>query len=367
MKIAFRISTMGHGGAERVFLSVAKVLKRDFGFEVDFVVDKLIKGKTEAIVTEQGYHLYGLSCTRTLKSVIPLKNYIDEHKPDVIISAYTDTNMAAVLSTKLAKHQCRLIVSEHASLAEHWQNHSTKRKVLLNLYVKYGYRFADHILAVSKGIALSIQNIGHAANNVSYIYNPVRFNALVPKADQSSNKVPTILAVGRVAKQKDYATLLQAFNLLNQTQDARLVIVGAVYEQDEKNKLDQYLSSKNLSEKVTFVDFTENIQDYYAMADLFVLSSAWEGFGNVIVEALAFGLPIVSTNCNYGPAEILEDGKYGQLVPVGDYTALSIALAKTLNQLGDVDSERLMQRSLDFSEENIGQQYFKLIKRVVSR
>lgn len=367
MKVVFRLSSMGFGGAERVFLSVAEALAHQHQVEIHFVVDMIGKGETENLVKARGFKLTGLACTKTMHSIIPLKNYIDSVKPDILISAYTDTNMGAILSAKLAKHRCKVIVSEHASLKEHWQHASLKRKALLGAYVKYGYKLADHILTVSQGIATQIIKMGHPAHKVSCIYNPVRFNTT--PTDQVLTKTkstpPIILAVGRITRQKDYFTLLQAVSLLLKQKSARLVIVGGVHEQSEKRKLDDFIKTNHLMDHVEFVGFTENIQDYYKVADVFVLSSAWEGFGNVIVEALAFGLPVVSTNCNHGPAEILEGGKYGYLVPVGD----SSAMAKALNQVLDNNhfaSEIQVTRAKDFSESVIGEAYYQLFKKVMS-
>lgn len=358
---------MGFGGAERVFLSVAEVLAQKFNVKVYFVVDMIGKGETESLVKARGFELIGLASTKTSHSIIPLRNYIDSAKPDILVSAYTDTNMGAIISAKLAKHRCKVIVSEHASLKEHWQHASLKRRMLLGAYVKYGYKLADHILTVSQGIADQIISAGHAVDKVSCIYNPVRFNAESISKDlmRQESMPPTILAVGRITRQKDYLTLLQALSLLLKQKSARLVIVGGVHEQAEKGKLDDFIRANHLSEYIEFVGFTEHIQDYYKAADLFVLSSAWEGFGNVIVEALAFGLPVVSTDCNHGPSEILLAGKFGKLVPVGDSLAMSAAMRQILDA-NPFNPEQQITRAKDFAEGTIGEAYYQLFKKVMS-
>ena len=330
------------------------------------MVDRLGQGETEKLVTDRGFKLVGLDCSRTLKSITPLKTYINTEQPDILISAYTDTNFASLISAKLAKHTCKVIVSEHASLKEHWQHASLKRRIILNTYVKFGYKLADYVLAVSEGIANQIVAMGHSKNKVGYIHNPVRFNAATIGKSIFKNKstIPTILSVGRIAKQKDFLTLLKAFNLLVERKNARLVIVGGVFETLEKQKLNQFIDANNLAERVNFVGFTENIQEYYATADVFVLSSAWEGFGNVIVEALAFGLPIVSTNCNHGPAEILQASKFGILVPVGDSKKMAEAIFQILEK-NQFDPKKQIARANDFAESTIGEAYYQLFKRVM--
>lgn len=369
MLITFRLSSMGFGGAERVFLSVADALSRnDPGIVIHFVVDQLGLGETEEITRKLGFRLIGLESARTARSILPFRDYINSFRPDVVISAYTDTNMAMLLSTKLARHKCLSIVTEHASLDEHWQNASWKRRLMLNAFVSIGYRLADHVLTVSGGIARQItQRLKHKTK-VSCIHNPVRFHGDDAVRDcrtesaQAGNA--TILAVGRITQQKDYLNLLSAFRLVLAKRDARLIIVGGVHEAAEKKRLDDFIQTHGLSSKVEFAGYTENVAAFYRTADLFVLSSSWEGFGNVLVEALAFGLPIVSTDCNHGPAEILCNGQYGALVPVGNATALADAIVGALNA-PIFDREALRKRSRDFSEERIGAQYWALIEQLL--
>lgn len=367
MIVTFRLSCLGTGGAERVFLSVAKTLLHTEGVDVHFVVDRLGEGGLESRVSESGFSLFGLDCSRTAGSILPLKRYLDRYRPDVVISAYTDTNMAMLLSAKIARHKCLLIVSEHASLDEHWQYATWKRKRLLNAYVGLGYRLADHVLAVSEGIVQQVARRLKSADNVSCIYNPVRFSQArtpaTPTAAKGGFAGKTILAVGRIARQKDYLTLLQAFREVAAVRPARLVIVGEFYEPATKATLDDYIAQNNLGAHIEFTGFTDKVEQYYRAADLFVLSSAWEGFGNVLVEALAFGLPIVSTDCNHGPAEILCGGKFGALVPVGDPAALAAAICSSL-EAPEPDRNVLRARSQDFSESRIGAQYWDLIQKL---
>jgi len=364
MLVTFRLSSMGFGGAERVFLSVAAVPTRTQGAKVHFVVDQLGRGETEEIARQQGFRLFGLDSSRTMRSILPLKHYIDTYRPDVLISAYTDTNMAALISAKLARHRCLTIVTEHASLDGHWRRASWTRRLMLNAYVSIGYRLADHVLAVSRGIVSQITQRLKQPDKISCIHNPVRFAPPACGPVQTRPDKPTILAVGRITHQKDYLNLLRAFGAVRARHDARLVIVGGVHEQGEKRQLDDYIQSNGLAGSVEFAGYTDNVETFYREADLFVLSSVSEGFGNVLVEALAFGLPVVSTNCEHGPAEILCDGQYGTLVPVGNSTALAEAIVNALNT-PVCDREALRRRSRDFSEERIGAQYWGLIENLL--
>lgn len=363
MKLAFRLSNLGFGGAERVFLSVGDYLRQQHGVEIDFVLDNGT-GETVHEASSRGFGIVDLGANRTIRTFGPLKRYIERARPDLLISAYTDTNIAALVSARWARPSCPVIVTEHASLDEHWQGLSKVRRLGLGTAVKTLYPFANHVLCVSAGIEQQIRTrLGHAAKT-SFIHNPVRFRGSAAAVRPEGAGPKRILAVGRICVQKDYATLLRAFREVRRNMDVELVVVGGVFEQEVKQQLDAYVASEGLERCVRFVGYTDSVQDYYANADLFVLSSAWEGFGNVIVEALAFGLPVVSTDCHYGPSEILEGGRYGTLVGVGDAGAMAREMLSSLRS-APVDRAPLIERSACFSEERIGSQYWDLIQRVV--
>jgi glycosyltransferase involved in cell wall biosynthesis len=241
---------------------------------------------------------------------------------------------------------------------------------MLELMVRYVYKLSSHVLAVSEGLAKQIRiRLNHP---ISFIHNPIRFSQRKESKIQSRKKIglspnaAMILAVGRICAPKNYLMLLKAFNETNPSEDHHLYIVGGVYESAEKLILDQFVLEENLIQQVHFVDFTNNVDIYYESADLFVLSSAWEGFGNVLVEALSFGLPIISSRCNYGPEEILGNGKFGVLVEVNDYIAMSKAILAILEK-NVFDPPLQIARSKSFSEESVGESYLKLISEITGK
>ena len=363
MKVVFRISRLGFGGAEQVFLSVAKVLKKTYGCEVIFVIDNL-NGQNVITATNLGFEVVNLAVSRTLFSVFKLAKYIRKTKPDLIISAYTDTNAACVLSQLISFSNTKVIVSEHASLTEHWQGKSKLKKRLLNFYVSYIYRYADHVICVSQGLSKQVGDLLGHNRNITTIYNPVRFNKSEPQIQKDARPLINLLAVGRITAQKDYKTLVNALFYLRKTHEAKLAIVGGVFCNAEYEKVYALAEKLKVAEHITFVGYSDCVEDYYKAADIFVLSSAWEGFGNVIVEAMSFGLPVVATNCNYGPGEILEGGVYGRLVDVGDYQGFANAIAAEINS-PLVTPEQLIKRSQNFSESNIASEYHQLISEVM--
>lgn len=363
MKIVFRISKLGFGGAEQVFMSLAKEFSCKYKAEILFVVDNNL-GKNYLNIKEQGFKVINLNVKRTLFSIFKLAKFIKHEQPDVLLSAYTDTNAACILSSLIAGSKSKVIVSEHASLKEHWKGKNRLKRFLLKFYVSYVYRFSDHITCVSQGLSRDVIKLLKLEEKVSTIYNPVRFKS--NDFENITNKTITkLLAVGRISVQKDYLTLLYMLSILKNNYNVHLTIVGGIFDDIEYNKLCTLVAKLNITKNITFAGYTDKVENYYEVADIFVLSSAWEGFGNVIVEAMAFGLPIVSTNCNYGPSEILENGKYGRLVSVGDYKELAAAIT---DEMKDplVTPECLRRRALDFSESKIAEEYYKLIEKVVN-
>ncbi|NLO89188.1 MAG: glycosyltransferase, partial [Clostridia bacterium] len=187
------------------------------------------------------------------------------------------------------------------------------------------------VVAVSQGVADDlVKTTGLMRELIKVIYNPIVTPELLEKAKESighpwfkPGQPPVILSAGRLTAAKDFPTLIHAFARVRAERLARLMILG---EGEERPNLESLVRELGLESDVSMPEFVENPYAYMARAAVFVLSSAWEGFGNVLVEAMAVGTPVVSTDCPSGPAEILEGGKWGKLVPVGDVEKLAKAL-----------------------------------------
>jgi glycosyltransferase involved in cell wall biosynthesis len=225
------------------------------------------------------------------------------------------------------------------------------------------YPWADGIVSVSQGVAEDLAKVTKLPKKrINLIYNPVITPELFVKAREKLNhpwfqpgEPPVILAVGRLHLQKDYPTLLRAFLRVRQLRRCRLVILG---EGPEKDNLSNLINELGLQADVAMLGFVDNPYAYMKSSAAFVLSSAWEGFGNVIAEALAVGTPVVSTNCESGPAEILANGKYGELTPVGDAKAMTEAIDRVLaGKIKQVDTDWLNQ----FKLETCAQKYLQVL------
>jgi glycosyltransferase involved in cell wall biosynthesis len=195
----------------------------------------------------------------------------------------------------------------------------------------YFYPWADAIVAVSKGVADDLARVARLPRDrIKVIYNPVVTEALFRKAEEPlehpwflSGCPPVILGVGRLTAAKDFPTLIRAFARVRESQLARLLILG---EGEKRDSLEKLVRELRLERDVSMPGFMDNPYAYMRKSSIFVLSSCWEGLPNVLIEAMACGCQVISTNCPSGPEEILRGGHYGKLVPVGDAEALAKAI-----------------------------------------
>jgi glycosyltransferase involved in cell wall biosynthesis len=229
-------------------------------------------------------------------------------------------------------------------------------------------RFAHGIIAVSEGVADDLAVTARIARvRITVIYNPV----ITPHFDEhiaeqvthpwlGDAATPFILGVGRFAPQKDFITLISAFALITQPRNLRLILLG---DGPLKARLLACAQALGVAERVDMPGYTPNPFPFMRKAAALVLSSRYEGFGNVLAEALACGTPVVSTDCPHGPAEILENGRYGILVPVGDKEAMAKAITEVLGTAPDRNA--LRARGHEFAAEHAAERYIRLFGSVL--
>lgn len=344
------------GGAEKVMLNLARGFAEK-GLQVDLV---LVKAEGPYLSNlPPTVRVVKLESSRLIQSLPALARYLKQEQPPVLISALEDTNMVALWAKKLADVSTRVVVSVHNNLSREAANATTLKRKLTPQLVKWFYPWANSIVAVSKGVADNLVQIGLPSNSIKVIYNPIVSPELNEKTHEwpdhpwfLPNQPPVILGVGRLEKQKDFSSLIRAFAQLKKQSPARLMILG---EGSERSKLQDLVNNAGLTDDVAFPGFVANPYAYMARATVLVLSSAWEGFGNVLVEAMAAGTPVVSTNCESGPTEILANGQYGKLVTVGDIEGMAKAIVKTIEE--PQDGELLKRRANDFSLEKALKEY----------
>ncbi|MFS1909690.1 glycosyltransferase [Vibrio sp. 10N.286.48.B7] len=353
MRVLLVLPNLAGGGAERINLDLAYEFK-NMGFDVSLAL-KETKGifLNEA---EREFDIINLNSASNLKLVFDLSCSINRIKPDFVIVSMWGLTAFSAFSKLITRHKYKLLLVEHSSLISQFKNSKLKVRLWLRLSTFIAYRIANHVAGVSLGVARDMQKVALLKRTPKTLYNPVPI--IQPKTISTTGNTgcKVVVAAGRLIDAKDYPTLFKAILISSKRVDLKLIILGdGPLLCELKSIVDEY----DLNDKIIFKGFVENPRDYFGSADLFVLSSTREGFGNVLVEALGCGTPVVSTDCNYGPSEILRGGEFGKLVPVGDSQALSDAIVWSLSR--EHDLQKLIDRAKDFTPEVAAKRYLDVL------
>ena len=330
------------------------------GLRVEFVLHQArgeLLGQLPAECT-----VVDLGAARVRHAFWPLVRYLKREQPDVLLAAMWPLTVIAPLAARLAGFKGRLLVSEHEPLSLAYAHKGGLHHAVLRLSQRLLYPLADARVAVSAGVADDLAALsGLPRSQFTVIYNPAALGRVpaTPTARPVAlpgHAGPVLLSVGTLKRVKRFDVLINAFARLTDFPEAVLCIVG---EGEERTSLEELIAALGLNGRVLLPGYAPDPSIWYAHADLFVLSSDYEGFGNVIVEALEYGLPVVSTDCPVGPREILEDGKYGKLVSVGNPDAMAEAMKDFLR--AKHDRETLKRRAQEFTIEKAADQYKALM------
>ena len=293
-----------------------------------------------------------------------LVRYLRRAQPEAVLSTSYFSNVIALWARALAQVHTRLVVrvSNHLS---HSAVHIPQRSRRLGVWsARRFYPWADAIVAVSCDLAEDVASVtGLPQERITAIDNPVLTAATLDKANVpfdhpwfAPGNPPVLLGVGRLVRQKDFPTFLNAFARVRAVRPVRLIILGDGRKRKTLEALARHLG---VADEVDLPGFVLNPFPYMKRAAAFVLSSAWEGLPGALVEAMACGCPVVSTNCPSGPAEILDGGVYGPLVPVGNATALAHAIMTVLDS--PPAAETLRTRASRFSVDRIADRYLEVL------
>lgn len=397
-RICFLLDNLTGGGAEKVILNLASGFTK-LGHPVDILVCKMegvlcnsIPAGVNLVPLKFSSPNLGFLCAmradpaafRAIAAMIakrksfgfisPIAAHLKASRPAVLVSALPKSNINAVLAKYYSATSTRVVVGAHINTStqevECYSSGKSKLRYMRPLMQRC-YRRADAVVAVSKGVAEDVAKyLGLDQDHVTTIYNPIETKEIETLSRESPNHrwfdsgaVPVILGVGRFVAQKDFPLLLRAFAKLRERRQARLVLLGgdefSVEQREHKQELSRLATRLGVQEDFDMPGFKVNPYPFLRKASVFVLSSRYEGFGNVLVEALLCGCPVVSTNCPSGPAEILSDGKYGMLVPVGDECKLADAICETLDN--PENKAVLRARGEEFSIENAVERYQKVL------
>lgn len=389
--LALIVRTLEGGGMQRIVLQLAEAFARS-GIQVEVVTGhgaggatgKLLSGMSIRYLPRSNILTSSLALLqarphdvlRLLPLLTPLKpdmfwrlpaliEYLRTARPDAVLAAGTQSNLAAIIARAAAGLPARLVVSEHntLSIVAH-RGHGLFRRAYPRLVQRF-YLEADAIAAVSRGVAQDLAHTAHLPEElITLVYNPVDAERVVRAGRMpvghpwlTDRSRPLILGVGRLHRQKDFPTLIRAFAIACKKRDLRLAIVG---EGSERRMLETLSHQLGVQDYVLLPGFVDNPFAWMSHASLFVLSSAWEGFALVLLEALASGCPVISTDCPNGPREILLDGTYGTLVPIGDPEAMAGAMLATL--AAPPDAAYLQARAAEFSVDATVAGYRRLLE-----
>lgn len=355
--IALFLPSLRAAGVQRVMVNLANHWVRQ-GYRVDMV---LTHAEGEFLKQlHPDVRVVDLGAPRALAALRPLMRYLRMERPFALLSAQPHNNLVAIWSRLLTRVPTRIVVSEHNILLP-----KNLREHLFPFLLRVFYPQADAVIAVSHATADELAQVtGFPRALIRVIYNPVVTEEMEHMAEaplphrwlQDKTQPPVILAVGRLELQKDYPVLLKAFAILRAERPARLIVLG---EGSLRNDLERMAQELAIAEDVDFFGVTDNPYAFMRRAAVFALTSRWEGFGVVLVEALACGTQVVATNCPGGPAEILMNGEYGWLPPVGDPAAVAAALREALEHPKPVKA--LRRRAQDFHVRIIADRYLDVL------
>ncbi len=362
-KLTVFTSFSGQGGVERMVLNLVEAMAVA-GMTIDLLALKADSDHLRDL--PEGVRLVRLKARHSSTVVSELAAYLKKHRPKAMLVAKDRPGRAALRARRKAGVDTRIVIRLGTNLSAALQHKPAWQRWLRRWPLKRGYRDVDHVVAVSQGVADDTASVaGVPSDRISVIRNPVVTASMLEAAREPvdhrwfrRHDLPVILGAGRLTVQKDFETLIRAFDRVRQKHSARLIILG---EGGTRPRLQALVAELGLEEIVDLPGFQANPHAWMRAADLFVLSSRWEGSPNVLTEAIALGTPVVSTDCPSGPVELLQEGKFGPLAPVGDVESLAEAMLVTLRH--PLDADTLKQAAAEYSASNAARRYLDVLFR----
>ena len=368
MKILLFSTSLDGGGAERIIQLLSDYLLSK-GHKV--IVVGLDRG-SPAYRFSKGIRIAYFKTGRFNKGIfkilfLPLQMLellylIKNEKPDVTISFLVRANLVNALAKSLDSK--RRIILSHRNITQGLYGKSSIKDRIMLMLIKKLYNRAGRIIAISKDVKTSLEVLGVDPDKIIVISNFISSTVIGHSnaaADPLPKDKPIIVSIGRLIEQKDFPTLLKAFAKVKAIVDARLVIIG---EGPLRSRLTEMAKRLNIAGDVLFTGWMDNPFEVLRQSSVFVLCSLYEGFGNVIIEAMACGLPVICTNCPGGPAEILDGGRYGKLSGIGDYEQIADNILDVLcHPEVSADMKRLSEiRVKSYDVDNLASRYLQVIE-----
>lgn len=360
-RVSIFLPSLAGGGAERAITIVANGLAAR-GLDVTLVLGRASGPYLEMVQPHVRIADLG---TLSMASALPrLMSYLRAARPEALLAAMSHANVVAALAHRLTRSPARLVLSERAHMGSVFGEYRDWRMRMTHALMRLTYPWADQVIAVSNGVAQDLpSHVPMARERIVTVYNPIIDDTLRRQAEATpahpwlaESELPVVLAAGRLIAQKDFAVLIRAFAQVRRQRPARLLILG---EGELRESLLALAAQMGIADDVAMPGFEANPFAAMRAARLFVLSSRFEGLPGVLIQAMACGTPVVSTDCPSGPREILEDGRWGALVPVGDARALALAMGAALDDTSPPD---VRARAAAFSVEQAVSGYARALK-----
>jgi len=360
LKYTFYIPNLGDGGAEKVIFNLVEEFANR-GIFVDLLLNSSINNYQGSL--NGNIKIIQLNENGVLASLPLLIKYLYKERPKAIISSLTHANLITIIANIMAGAVSEVYVSEHG--VNKFLVNAGLKKFLSCLGIIFFYRFSERVIAVSNVVKINlIDNFFIPDNKIIVLNNPVITNKYIANINQPiqhpwfkfKSVTPVILSIGRLSYEKDFDTLIRSFAKLQLKIDSKLIILGAG---TLLQKLKDLSVNLGIGNKVDFCGYQSNVYNWLSNASLFVLSSPSESFGNVVVEALASGVPIIASNCG-GPSEILEEGRYGTLFEIGNVEQLCLKMNDAL--ISQFVHPQSYKKAMLYSVKNCADDYLNLIK-----
>lgn len=366
MKILLLLSRFENGGLERVQLNLGSEFVK-LGLDTEIIAGKADREFQKQL--PEGLPLTEIARKSPLLFLPRLVHLLRHKRPTHIITSANDVACISIILKRLLFPDLFVAVSQHLSLSEPINKSKGLKKLKLWLIKKAMsllYPLADSVIAVSEGVANDLATqLKLSLSKIIIIYNPIiddNFRKRLSFTDLSTVTAihsPIVVFAGRLAAVKRLDLLLDAFADVLAQRPAHLLIIGSG---PEENSIREQIAIRGWSDICTMTGFVENILPLLKRSKVLVLPSDFEGFGNVLVEAMACGIQVISTDCPSGPSEILDHGKYGQLVPTNNAKALAAAIQNTLANQFHIQAESLIQRADFFSSERAIKAYLSALR-----
>jgi glycosyltransferase involved in cell wall biosynthesis len=322
------------GGAGRMMLHLAEGLAEE-GWDTQLLSGRGNSTYLESIPNHVQH--FDLRCRGVAQMFVPLVRFLRGERPDVVLSTSMSTNLVTIAAARCSGTNTAVVVREASALSPVLERMSPLRRSGTVFTIRRMFRHASVVIAQSGDMAEDLRaHLPGTAVKIHHIPNPtirreIFERSRIPVSHRWLGKertLPVISTAGRLADQKDHRTLLQAVAILrDRGEGVRLIIMG---DGPRGEQLKTCARELQLEEHVDFLGFVDNPYPIIALSSAFVLSSRWEGLPNALIEAMALGVPVASTDCPSGPAEILDKGRYGPLVSPGDPDALATAITHVL-------------------------------------